>query len=94
MEISQVHPMIKVIVSTILLLSISVASLAAKDKKKIEPQKVAAESLQPHILDKFTSCKDAKAAGISNVPVPPGYTPPGWRRSADADNDGVACEKK
>ena len=75
METSQVHPMIKVIVSTILLLSISVASLAAKDKKKIEPQKVAAESLQPHILDKFTSCKDAKAAGISNVPVPPGYTP-------------------
>lgn len=85
--------MIKVIISTMLLLSISVASAAAKDKK-VEPQKVAAESLQPHILDKFKSCKDAKAAGISNVPVPPGYTPPGWRRSADADNDGVACEKK
>ena len=86
--------MIKVIVSTTLLLSISVASLAAKDKKKIETQKVAAESLQPHVLDEFTSCKDVKAAGISNVPVPSGYTPPGWRRSADADNDGVACEKK
>jgi Excalibur calcium-binding domain len=93
MEISQVHPMIKTIVIAILLLSISVASASAKGKK-VEPQKIAAGSLQPHILDKFTSCKDAKAAGISNVPVPPGYTPPGWRRSADADNDGVACEKK
>jgi hypothetical protein len=94
MEISQVHPMIKTIVVSILLLSISVASAAAKDKKKVEPQKVAAENLQHHILDKFTSCKDAKAAGISNVSVPNGYKPPGWRRSADADNDGVACEKK
>jgi Excalibur calcium-binding domain len=91
--------MIKVIVSTILLLSISVASASAKDKKaakdkKVEPQKVAAESLQPHILDEFKNCSDAKAHGIFNVPVPTGYTPPGWRRSADADNDGVACEKK
>jgi Excalibur calcium-binding domain len=94
MEISQVHPMIKTIVIAMLLLSISIVSAAAKDKKKVEPQKVAAENLQPHILDKFTSCKDVKAAGISNVPVPPGYTPLGWRRSADADNDGVACEKK
>jgi hypothetical protein len=93
MEISQVHPMIKTIVVAMLLLSISVASAAAKDKK-VESQKVAAGSLQPHILDKFTSCKDAKAAGISNVPVPPGYTPPGWRRIADADKDGVAYEKK
>jgi Excalibur calcium-binding domain len=86
--------MIKTIVLAMLLLSISVTSAAAKDKKEVEPQKVAAENLQPHILDKFTSCKDAKAAGISNVPVPTGYKPPGWRRSADADKDGIACEKK
>jgi Excalibur calcium-binding domain len=59
-----------------------------------KPQKVEEGSLQPHILDKFANCKEAKAAGISNVPVPIGYTPPGWRRSADADNDGIACEKK
>jgi hypothetical protein len=86
--------MIKVIASTILLLSISVASIAAKDKKIVEPQKVAVENLQPHILDKFKNCSDAKAHGTFNVPVPTGYKPPGWRRSADADNDGVACEKK
>jgi hypothetical protein len=85
--------MIKSIVVAMLLLSVSVASAAAKDKK-VEPQKVAAGSLQPHILDKFANCKEAKAAGISNVPVPIGYTPPGWRRSADADKDGIACEKK
>jgi hypothetical protein len=40
MEISQVHPMIKVIASTMLLLSISVASVAAKGKN-VAHQKVA-----------------------------------------------------
>jgi Excalibur calcium-binding domain len=85
--------MIKTVAIALLLLSILVTPTAAKDKKS-EPRKVAKEDLQQHILDKFTSCKEAKAASVSNVPVPIGYTPPGWRRSADADKDGVACEKK
>jgi Excalibur calcium-binding domain len=85
--------MIKTFTIALLLLSISTISATAKGKKP-EPQKVVAASVQHHILDKFANCKEAKSAGISNVPVPIDYTPPGWRRSADADKDGIACEKK
>jgi Excalibur calcium-binding domain len=45
-------------------------------------------------LNRFKTCKEANRAGVSNVPVPPGYTPPGWNHSADRDRDGVACEKR
>jgi Excalibur calcium-binding domain len=85
--------MIKTFTIALLLLSISTIPAMTKGKKP-EPQKVATGSFQPHVLDKFANCKEAKSAGISNVPVPIGYTPPGWRRSADADKDGIACEKK
>jgi Excalibur calcium-binding domain len=45
-------------------------------------------------LNRFKTCKEANRAGVSNIPVPPGYTPPGWNHSADRDRDGVACEKR
>jgi Excalibur calcium-binding domain len=83
--------MIKAIVIAMLLLSISSSALAKG--KKIESQKVAAGSLQPHILDKFKNCSDAKAHGVFDVRVKPGYQPPGWRRSADANKNGIACER-
>jgi hypothetical protein len=46
------------------------------------------------ILAKYKNCKEANSAGIFDVPVSPGYTPPGWSHSADRDKDGIACEKK
>jgi hypothetical protein len=88
----QFLPMIKTILVTVLVLS-SLAPASAKDKKINRPTVTAGNS-QNMILDKFPNCKAAKAAGVSNVPVSPGYTPPGWKRSADADKDGIACEKK
>ena len=39
---------------------------------------------------KFRSCKDARAAGYSNMKRgEPGYSP-----NLDRDNDGIACESK
>ena len=39
---------------------------------------------------KFRSCKDAKAAGYSDMKRgEPGYSP-----NLDRDNDGIACESK
>jgi Excalibur calcium-binding domain len=42
--------------------------------------------------NRFFNCTAAKNAGVSNVPVPPGYRPQGWKHTADGDSDGIACE--
>lgn len=65
----------------------------AKSKKQAADP-ISTDRNEASILSKFKSCKEANANGVSNVPVAPGYTPPGWRHSADRDKDGIACEKR
>jgi Excalibur calcium-binding domain len=85
--------MIKV-TSSILLLLLIFTNPTLSAEKTLNSKKLMEGVMGSDVLKKFKNCKEAKAAGVSNVPVSPGYTPVGWRRSADADKDGVACEKK
>jgi Excalibur calcium-binding domain len=93
------------IIAVLLMNIVFVNSVLAKDENKnsshfhdrSHADKKVVPSISPKLsnsLDKFKNCKEAIAAGVSNVPVTTGYQPSGWRRSADADNDGIACEKK
>lgn len=83
-------------VATLLLTLLLADPLIAKPNNppRIQDSKPKTQPSSQSSLDKFKSCKEANAAGMSNVPVSIGYTPPGWRRSADANKDGIACDKK
>lgn len=81
-------PAIFVLTATLLLTN---PALAKKVKSPKHPQNPSNSGTS--VLSQFKTCKEANKAGVANVPVPPGYTPPGWNRSADRDKDGIACEK-
>jgi Excalibur calcium-binding domain len=86
----------KILIPLLFLVFLSLAHpTSAKDKnKQVEPAQLKLETNAANVLSKFKNCKEAKAAGVSNVPVPPDYTPPGWSHSSDRNKDGIACEKK
>ena len=65
----------------------------AKKTKSPQPQQSPSSS-GASVLSQFKTCKEANRAGVRNIPVTPGYTPPGWNHSADRDKDGIACEPK
>ena len=69
-------------------------SWAKGKSKQAVPAQPTSPSNTSEVLSKFKNCKEAHAAGVSNVPVAPGYTPLGWKHSSDRDKDGIACEKK
>ena len=79
----------------LLLLFITEPAQAKKKKATTTTSTVpTAVSNDSSVLSKYKSCKEANLAGVSNIAVTPGYTPPGWNHSADRDKDGIACEKK
>jgi Excalibur calcium-binding domain len=80
--------------AVLLILFTTGPALAKKHKPSTTNTAHSADSNNSAVLSKFKTCKEANRAGVSNVPVPIGYTPPGWNHSADRDNDGIACEKK
>jgi hypothetical protein len=82
------------LLAVLLLLFTTSPALAKKKKPTTTNTAPSAASNNSSVLSKFKSCKEANRAGVSNVSVTPGYTPPGWNHSADRDNDGIACEKK
>ena len=77
----------------LLLLFITEPALAKKKKATTTTVPIAVSN-DSSVLSKYKSCKEANLAGVSNIAVTPGYTPPGWKHSADRDRDGIACEKK
>lgn len=81
------------LVALMILLAMASPTLAEK-KKPVATNTSSITSNDSSILSKFKSCKEANRAGVRNVSVAPGYTPPGWNHSADRDNDGIACEPK
>jgi Excalibur calcium-binding domain len=86
----------KILIPLLFLVFLSFVNPAsAKDKKKqTEPVQLKLENNAANVLSKFKNCKEANAAGVSNVPVTPDYIPPGWNHSSDRNKDGIACEKK
>ena len=62
--------------------SLSFGAKQTKTKKKTGT-KVASSNV------KFRSCKEARAAGYSNMK----RGEPGYSKNLDRDNDGIACEK-
>jgi Excalibur calcium-binding domain len=85
---------ILLVLSAILLLFSADPALAKKRKSTSTNTTPSAAGGDASILSKYRSCKEANRAGIQDVPVTPGYTPPGWNHSADRDNDGIACERR
>jgi hypothetical protein len=70
-----------------------ISSESNEDSIGSEPSEDSIGS-ESSVLSNFENCKEANRAGVSNVPVTPGYIPPGWSHSADRDKDGIACERK